>query len=664
MQQYIKFDLINSYSNNRLLYTEQIALHNELASRLKLEIKNVSDKDITLKQINGTPDKENHHFRLFFPANILSKYSFNHYKAAASDSLTTSILQKGLMPNTYQLFLICKQSEWKAGGILTINLDNFLAADQNSTTNRMVHLEGCNLQNADQPISNDALKVTSELTIKNNLINRLLPLHFTFEDHDTVLNNDAIGSDLTLLAINMATVADKSLADAENIVFTTDSRVSVSFDIELSNNSRPSALAKEGSVSDTHVTFPDGWVQDSESVIDATGKIGWTFKPSEKTTLTSLSKLVVQITGIKTDLPAGYASIYFSYQDVPNYGSGQFAIPVLKTPLITRGHQVGIGLKPSTTLDIGGKGTDNIELTVNGRIMSKGTSGGMWLDADRRTFIGSNGDNGIRLYLDNDDCLTVDKSGNTTIARQLTVDGESTLNKSLVVKENLTVDKNLSVEENVTINGKLAIGDSGDDTIELTVDGRLMSKGKSPGMWFGEDKSMFIGAYDNTTLALWNNNAFRMTIQNNGNINMSNDLSVAGKLTTNSDLTFNGRLLHQNKAPIEAQSFVLKLGEGIQYAKHEDKPKQLRYSVGSVCATTNRHASDYVGIVAGYNILNWDVYEHNRSAFSIRIAPDTVGNGILWVFVDLPVDQWNVKPLTQITVDCVFINKALVQSFS
>ncbi|MEI9920512.1 MAG: hypothetical protein WDO14_17225 [Bacteroidota bacterium] len=87
---------------------------------------------------------------------------------------------------------------------------------------------------------------------------------------------------------------------------------------------------------------------------------------------------------------------------------------------------VGIGTTstPGAKLEVVGSGNGNVDIKVNGRIMSgdAGYQGGMWVNNPNTMFVGALGSNKIGLY-NTLWGLSLDASGNTQIAGYLNVQG-------------------------------------------------------------------------------------------------------------------------------------------------------------------------------------------------------------------------------------------------
>lgn len=446
--QYFSFDLINAYSGDQVMYTQQAAIGDKVAQTLNLEVKNTSDSAIEFVPLNDTPSKKHHHFELFFRQDILSSYSIANAAAKPGSGFRMSKADKGLFGGTYSFYIIIDQQTWEAGanGILSLPIEGLLAKDRKASGLTSVDLKGRNLLSQEKPIKSAELKEKSPISIQNNLINRLLPLQFSFRDHNTILNENSATNTLTLSVVNLATAQDASLKSAGDIVFSKNSRIKIGLEAQTASTSRSWALATEAELRACSITFPTGWTQqDMEPTLDSQGQLIWTFAPQQDIKMNSLDEFIITISNLKTSLAAGYSDLSFYYSDVVNYGNGKFLVPILKTPLITRGEKVGIGVEnPGYNLDVGGRGDAHTEMRVNGRIISEGGAGGLWVDSEASKFVGADGADKIGLWADNWR-LTASKSGEVNVPGTFSVNGETRLANKLSVDKDAVVSGSLSV---------------------------------------------------------------------------------------------------------------------------------------------------------------------------------------------------------------------------
>lgn len=69
---------------------------------------------------------------------------------------------------------------------------------------------------------------------------------------------------------------------------------------------------------------------------------------------------------------------------------------------------------------------------------------------------------------------------------------------------------------NISATGKLEVSGGGGTNVDLLVNGRLRSNNNDGGLWVAENR--FVGGHSTDQIGFWNNNAWRLTVQSNGNV--------------------------------------------------------------------------------------------------------------------------------------------------
>src|SRR3984957_12793864 len=144
---------------------------------------------------------------------------------------------------------------------------------------------------------------------------------------------------------------------------------------------------------------------------------------------------------------------------------------------------LGVGTAtPGAKLHVGGDGGD-VDLLVNGRMRSNSNDGGLWITQDR--FIGGYGTGQMGFYNNGDWRLTVLNSGNV---------GIGTHNPG----------------------AKLEVAGGGGMSVDLVVNGRMMSNNNDGGLWVTKDR--FIGGFDTNKIGFQSSGQWRLAVLNNGNV--------------------------------------------------------------------------------------------------------------------------------------------------
>jgi hypothetical protein len=219
-------------------------------------------------------------------------------------------------------------------------------------------------------------------------------------------------------------------------------------------------------------------------------------------------------------------------------------------------------------LEVTGAGGTNVDLTVNGRLRSNNNDGGLWITDNR--FVGGHSTDKMGFWSDNAWRLTVLSNGNVGINHlapesKLAVSAstghlqlrrentETTGGKQLFLElyqhdptaSNLrpevypsirfhhnnrfwhrlearlngfhfkTGDLNADTYSSVKT-GALEVTGAGGTNVDLTVNGRLRSNNNDGGLWVSDNR--FIGGHSTDKIGIWNNNAWRLTVQSDGNV--------------------------------------------------------------------------------------------------------------------------------------------------
>ena len=189
---------------------------------------------------------------------------------------------------------------------------------------------------------------------------------------------------------------------------------------------------------------------------------------------------------------------------------------------------VGIGTdNPSAKLEIEAGGAGTIGLLVNGRIQSKGSAGGLYVDSEKKRFVGANGST-IGFY-NNNWGLTVDENFHVNIP------------KTLSIGEDMTIGGNVDIKGKITV--QTAAGQTGldlasaDSYAEMRVIRNNISSNKRLYLnWGVTDGS--IGLYSNTGVS------GNLTVSGNvgiGNTNPEAKLHVSGNTTINGKLNITAK---------------------------------------------------------------------------------------------------------------------------
>jgi Chaperone of endosialidase len=79
-----------------------------------------------------------------------------------------------------------------------------------------------------------------------------------------------------------------------------------------------------------------------------------------------------------------------------------------------------------------------------------------------------------------------------------------------------------------TLNGSLTVDGQGGGNVDFIVNGRLRSNNNDGGLWVASDR--FVGGHDTNKIGFWNNNAWRLAVRENGQVEVPGELFVRGRL--------------------------------------------------------------------------------------------------------------------------------------
>jgi hypothetical protein len=162
--------------------------------------------------------------------------------------------------------------------------------------------------------------------------------------------------------------------------------------------------------------------------------------------------------------------------------------------------------------------------------------------------------------------------GSLTVSKSLTVEGDATLQKSLTVTGDVKIDGKRVLEfgagvtgkqvdagkicyqvyntdalgiigagtaetnrkikfwaeGGATLTGSLTVSGKGEKNVDLIVSGRLRSDNNDGGLWVASDR--FVGGHDTNKIGFYNNDAWRLAVHNNGDVEIPGSLFVTGNL--------------------------------------------------------------------------------------------------------------------------------------
>jgi hypothetical protein len=118
---------------------------------------------------------------------------------------------------------------------------------------------------------------------------------------------------------------------------------------------------------------------------------------------------------------------------------------------------------------------------------------------------------------------------------------------------------------------KLHVQGKGGANVDLIVNGRIRSDNNNGGLWIASDR--FVGGTATNKIGFYNNNAWRLLVQNNGNVEIPGSLQVGG------NVGINGNLGVGIQTPMSSLSLGSSLNS-IKLALYQDATGSSYYGMG------------------------------------------------------------------------------------
>jgi hypothetical protein len=160
-----------------------------------------------------------------------------------------------------------------------------------------------------------------------------VPLDVVFVGGDRVLSDGVTQSALTLHITNVSRAAALPLTSGST-------EFVISFQAQLANETRPSALIASTSAAAATLTAPTGWTPTKE---DLGQRLQWTLRPQADVALAAGTSIEVKLDGLIGLASLGHAPIIVEHRNIPGYQDGFVSVPVEKTPLLYTGAKTRIG---------------------------------------------------------------------------------------------------------------------------------------------------------------------------------------------------------------------------------------------------------------------------------------------------------------------------------
>ncbi|HKQ74410.1 MAG TPA: LamG domain-containing protein [Blastocatellia bacterium] len=362
----IDFRLYDDDEQSVLYIDDDIADRN-----LRLELHNSSTQAIQFTSgQNAVASDSNHHFALRFRPGTLSDSSLN---SLINPQERAKILKEADQWDLYfppkppaanetaSLYLLYKDpsKSLQPDERRALTLQRMSAAPGSGARGTQVELIPRQLTAAGGDASTITGSRSQFLHITNHRGKKNIPLHVGFANGNNVLNDGKSTSDLQLRITNVSKDGAITLNPKSS---NTPSKFIVSFDAEVEPGTKEWALVSSNNSQKVTVRV-DGREISLEGTQGETPE--WPITFGAPLSLAAGSHILVDITGIISSLPSGYANLYVRYENIPGYWDGQFVCQVEKGPMVSKNKKLGIGTAdPQYLLDV--KSGDAIKLGLEG----------------------------------------------------------------------------------------------------------------------------------------------------------------------------------------------------------------------------------------------------------------------------------------------------------
>ena len=408
---------------------------------LTIEIKNETNKTLLTAPLSSTdPGENNFHFSLRWRMGTLSEHALKNVLTADNLSQLMGKDWKASAPIPRKhdgsiaiYFIYCGSTPETLGGqsVKMLSLKGISAAPGQGSRSTRVEVDYANLYFQGQ--KNVLLSGTriQTLDIVNHRGQKNIPLHIGIVGSNTILNDGITPNPVTLrfknvsnkTTLNFYSPNDPKNLRREFVVFS----VSVDSEVlQIVNIDQPSIPNFNFSL-DEKANPPVLTIQVTTSI---------TLKPNESFEI----PIILKTTKANID---GLSNLYCQYENIQGYWDGQVIVPILKSPLVKRGANVGIGTNvPAAKQHIVGavlvnqkgcdflmpdwKADDKKDKVIGAVIDGKGNGGQMRFLGTKSNLvadIGQNKDGEFVIQFNDQDVLKLEKNGVLDVVNVRVIEG-------------------------------------------------------------------------------------------------------------------------------------------------------------------------------------------------------------------------------------------------
>jgi len=174
---------------------------------------------------------------------------------------------------------------------------------------------------------------------------------------------------------------------------------------------------------------------------------------------------------------------------------------------------------------------------------------------------------------------------------------------------------------------KLEVAGGGGTSVDLVVNGRLRSSNNDGGLWVAQDR--FVGGFDTNKIGLYNNNAWRLAVLNNGYVgiattNPGNDLEVGAFDDQDRFLAFKVAGGNKHRSGVKMWAWRDNNGFSVQYDERNETGNGLHIK------THNQNADGTTQLFVGWS-GNIGIGTTNPGSQKLNVVGSTYLQGDLFV---------------------------------
>lgn len=337
-QQYpVSFQLIG----NEKLNTLYISSDRHKGQIVTLKVSNIGGRILHLEK---QPEGVDPHFVLMF-----RPHTFEELPAFSTEDLNQARIRPSVLPADWEVAVTQeglnfnyrgnKPLKWEPEKSISFTLQYQTVRGLFGSRSTKVTLKYNNLQ-----VENSEDTLTDYSQVQVDIIQLSVaatpPFTFFFLEANTI-QNGTYPDTVAELGVNELTVRLKNSLDVPLKLSPEGDAAETRFILSFDHGDIEDALCDENEVKQFKIACDWGEVD-----FNSQGAPQFTIQSISRDHIPPEGYLDFKIKNIRTSHPSGVANMYLQYENIPDFSDGRLVLPIEKTPLVTRGRSVGIGVNP------------------------------------------------------------------------------------------------------------------------------------------------------------------------------------------------------------------------------------------------------------------------------------------------------------------------------